>query len=628
MFVIGTSGHVDHGKTLLIEALTGVNTDRLPEERERGMTIDLGFAHFRAPSGEPIGVIDVPGHERFIRNMVAGAWGIDCALLVVAADDGWMEQTEDHAAVLRSMAVPSIVAVLSKIDIADPESRAMTAADILKRCERIFGYQPRLCQVSAKTGDGIEELKSAVIEELKALPKPEAQSPWLYVDRVFTVKGSGTVVTGTLRGGALFRDQSLLLLPAETGVKIRGLQTYYSAVSEVQPVSRVALNLQGVKREGISRGDLLTAPDSRFKKTSEFIALLSPSIAAEHPASEAETTGNTEEGNAGNAPEQQNASEPGRRIRNHGEVEIALGTAHTVAAVHFMGSRRIARFVLSEPVAACVNQPIVLIQHGGSGILGGGRIHWLGQTTREQRKKLETLLPGLPENPKQSDLSMLALSLHGYLSLSPQVRLPKSAKETTSVVGAWVCDNAWLAGIEREILSLASAPGGTGVSELSGKLTLEQDLVRGISGLMVSRGRLTDRSTRFFPADSDPEQSVSPAARELLETMRKNGIAGLELSKDMKPGAAKELRNLCRLGFAVSLEGEIYYAAEIYQALVKLVLSDLAPGRTFSIPEAKERAGITRKYMIPLLLKMENEGYVKRDGDVRVVVRNPFSSAR
>ncbi len=607
MFVIGTAGHVDHGKTLLIEALTGVNTDRLPEERERGMTIDLGFAHFLSSGNEPIGVIDVPGHERFIRNMVAGAWGIDCALLVVAADDGWMEQTEDHAAVLRHMDVPSVIMVLTKIDISDPESLRLLSDDILGRAERIFGFRPPICHVSAKTGEGIDELKLTVEQCLASLPAQETQSPWCYVDRVFTVKGSGTIITGTLRGGALRRDQSLLVLPGRSSVKIRGLQTYHSAVQEVSPVSRVALNLQGVKREEISRGTLLTTTDSRFSTASEFVARLTDMV-PDGQSSAADSPGS-------------------RRFRNHGEVEIALGTAHTVATIHLMGTEGIARFVLSAPVAASVNQPFVLIQHGGSGIIGGGRIYRIGETTREQRKKLETVLRSLPGNPKQSDLSLLSLSLSGYLPLSPSLRLPKTAKDTTTVIERWVCENEWLEETEKKILSLASDSGGIGVSELSGKLGLTQDIVKGITSSMISRGSLSDRSARLFPAGSDPASDLSPAAAELLETMKRNGKSGFEISRESPPGTARELRSLCRLGLAVSLEGEIYYDISVYRSLVREILGDAAPSASFSIPEAKERAGVTRKYMIPLLVKMENDGYVKRDGDIRVIIRNPFLSS-
>jgi len=270
--VIGTAGHVDHGKTALIEALTGINADRLPEEKRRGLTIDLGFAHFFTEQGEPVGVIDVPGHERFIRNMVAGAWSLDLALLTVAADDGWMQQSADHTRVLRLMGVPRLIAVITKTDLVTPEQVRQVTEQAVNEC-RALGYAGvPTASVCAPSGEGIDTLKALILEQLAAPSIPPGSFPYIYVDRVFTIKGSGVVVTGSLKGGVLRRGEGLSLLPQNKRVRIRGLQSYYKDCERVKPVSRVAVNLSGIDAGQINRGDCLAAVNSPFRIVGEFIA--------------------------------------------------------------------------------------------------------------------------------------------------------------------------------------------------------------------------------------------------------------------------------------------------------------------------------------------------------------------
>ncbi len=277
MHVIGTAGHVDHGKTTLIEALTGINPDRLPEEKARGMTIDLGFAWFAGAHDEPIGVIDVPGHERFIRNMVAGAWSLDCALLLVAADDGWMQQTQDHAVVLAAVGVSSVILVVTKTDAASLERVEEVRSDALVRCARIFGFTPPAVDVAAIAGTNIDALKGLIISTVAGLDDRTRESgfPYLYVDRVFSIKGSGLVVTGSLKGAPCRKDDELVLLPQDEAVRIRGLQTYNTVVDIASPTSRVALNLQKTRSE-IARGNCLTIRGAPFSCERQLVARVVP----------------------------------------------------------------------------------------------------------------------------------------------------------------------------------------------------------------------------------------------------------------------------------------------------------------------------------------------------------------
>ncbi|HEX3511339.1 MAG TPA: selenocysteine-specific translation elongation factor [Solirubrobacteraceae bacterium] len=249
---LGTAGHVDHGKTSLIAALTGVDTDRLPEERARGLTIVLGYAPLTLPSGRRLSIVDVPGHERFVRTMVSGATGIDACLMVIAADDGVMPQTVEHAEVLRALDVRDGVVAVTKADLADPAPAARAAAELFPAM--------RIVPCSARTGSGLDELLAA-LEQLAAGLQSRAAlpgEPVLHIDRVFTVPGRGAVVTGTLWSGALARGQAVALEPAGLPARVRGIEIHDAATERAEAGQRVAVNLSGVRVEQIGRGDVLT----------------------------------------------------------------------------------------------------------------------------------------------------------------------------------------------------------------------------------------------------------------------------------------------------------------------------------------------------------------------------------
>jgi selenocysteine-specific elongation factor len=250
---LGTAGHIDHGKTELVKALTGVDTDRLPEERARGISIALGFAPLRLPSGRRVSLVDVPGHERFVRTMVAGATGIDLFLMVIAADDGVMPQTLEHAAVLAGLGVEEGVVAVTKCDLADPAPAATAARELFPASEVV--------SCSARTGVGLDELRAALDSLAERLPsRADAPGPAiLHIDRAFSVRGQGTVVTGTLWSGALERGESLVLLGARRRVRVRGLEVHGEQLERAYAGQRVAVNLSGVRRREVERGDVLGA---------------------------------------------------------------------------------------------------------------------------------------------------------------------------------------------------------------------------------------------------------------------------------------------------------------------------------------------------------------------------------
>jgi selenocysteine-specific elongation factor len=258
---VGTAGHIDHGKTALVQALTGVDTDRLPEEKTRGITIVLGYAPLRLPGGRLLSLVDVPGHERLIRVMVSGATGIDLFLLVIAADDRVMPQTREHVRVLEALGVEAGVVAITKSDLADPGPAARAAAELLPGAEVV------VC--SARTGQGVAEV-AAALERVAATVASRADAPRgavLHIDRVFTIKGSGTVVTGTLWSGEIRRGDRMQLLPGDRGVRVRGLQVHDRPVETARAGQRVAVNLAGLDRRAVSRGDVLATDDAGVQLT-------------------------------------------------------------------------------------------------------------------------------------------------------------------------------------------------------------------------------------------------------------------------------------------------------------------------------------------------------------------------
>ncbi len=262
MFVLGTAGHIDHGKSVLVHALSGIDPDRLREEKERGMTIDLGFAWLELPSGREVGIVDVPGHERFIKNMLAGVGGIDLALLVVAANEGVMPQTREHLAILDLLRVQRVVVAITKKDLVDDELLSLVRMEIEELIAPTNLSQAQVIAVSALTGEGLPNLVSAIDNLLSSIePKKDLGRPRLPIDRVFTIAGAGTIVTGTLIDGSLTVGQEVEVVPAALRSRLRGLQTHKSPVNVASPGSRVAANLVGVATSKLQRGDVLTKPE-------------------------------------------------------------------------------------------------------------------------------------------------------------------------------------------------------------------------------------------------------------------------------------------------------------------------------------------------------------------------------
>ena len=358
---LGTAGHIDHGKTTLVNALTGVDTDRLPEEHARGISIELGYAQLELPGGRCLSIVDVPGHERYVRTMVAGATGIDLYLMVVAADDGVMPQTREHAAVLRALEVPRGVVAVTKSDLADPELAMLEAAELLPQAEVVA--------VSARSGAGLDQLRAALASTADSFAGRGGQTgePRLHIDRVFTIHGAGTVVTGTLWSGSVARGDALELLPGSRRVRAREVQVHDHPVERAQAGQRVAVNLSGVSTGEVSRGDVLVGASSELHGS----YLIDAEIRFE----------------AG-------------RPENGGRVQVHHGTREAGARLAWLGED-FWQLRLERPFVAAVDDRVVIRQIAPPDTLGGGRV--LDPHPRKHRRskelvaRLTALARGEPE---------------------------------------------------------------------------------------------------------------------------------------------------------------------------------------------------------------------------------------
>ncbi|MBC7004666.1 selenocysteine-specific translation elongation factor [Photobacterium sp. BZF1] len=590
-YVVGTAGHVDHGKSALIKALTGIDTAHLPQEKKRGMTIDLGFAYFKHQNGEPVGVIDVPGHERFIRNMVAGVWSLDMVLFVVAADEGWMQMSTDHLKVIASMGIENVTLVISKSDLVDDEMLALVEEEALEQFLDIAGFIPDSVTVSAHEGEGIDGLRQHICNKLDGSVDDEREDNerhgHLYIDRVFTVNGVGTTVTGSLCGGEFAVGQKLYMQPSGREVQVKSLQSYHQNIELAKPVSRVAIGLKGIKKKEVERGFCLTCRKGASFVTDELIVRLDSQLFE-------------------------------NKCRNNSEVEVAFGTFNTLAKIFVFKGTNLARLRLKEPASCFWNQRALLIQHGGSRILNCGAIVWSGAVAKSYRNKLYDLLMAMPERPAWEDYVTINMSLYGFAKRGEQA-LDESGYK---VCGEWLfteeCFNQTYQQVEAV---LKQGQIDLSAIELSGKVQMEASPLTAVLDLLVAEGKLRKSNEHYSLGCGQNEAQLSQTAKKILEHMEQAGKQGYEADKEKIPGAQKELRNLVRLGFAVPMEGKIYYLASLYEELVHDLLQGYSEGERFAISEARERTGLSRKYMIPLLNRMEADGWIKRVENDRQVLK-------
>jgi len=615
MYVVGTAGHVDHGKSTLIEALTGIDPDRLQQEKARGMTIELGFAWTVSPGGAEISIVDVPGHERFVKNMLMGAGGIDLALLIVAADEGVMPQTREHLAILDLLEVRRGIAVITKRDLVDRDWLDMVAADMEETLEGTTLEGSPVVPVSAVRREGLDELLQTLARSLEGLPeKADVGRPRLPVDRSFTMPGFGAVVTGTLIDGRLRPGQEVELQPSGLRARVRGLQTHRTAVDEAAPGTRVAVNLSGIDYRQIARGHVLTTP-GWLHPTRAIDASLRLIDAAPRP------------------------------LKHNARVTFYTGTSETQARVRLLaadaaapGDIAWAQVRLDEPVAVVKGDYFVI--RDTQTTLGGGVL--VALHARRHRRfhgptiaRLEALARGSGAEALIGALESIEPASEGELARAANlseagvrktiedmasdgrvVRLGEGAGLLYSARG-W----AGLAARAREALESHHRQfplrAGMPKEELRSRLGMRQAAfapalvrlaVERVLETTESEARLPDRQVRLSAGqECDVERYL-----ELLASSPHSPPTDAPLEPDL-------LQLLDDQGRVVRAADGVVFLKSAYDEMAEWVAERAREHASVSIADVRETFGTSRKYTLALLEHMDRTGVTRRVGDDRVL---------
>ena len=621
MRVIGTAGHVDHGKSTLVERLSGINPDRLAEEQSRSMTIDLGFAWLDLPNGETVGIVDVPGHRDFIENMLAGVGGIDAALLVIAADEGIMPQTREHLAILQLLDIKSVIIVLSKVDlIDDPEWLDLVELEIGDLLAQ-WGLDERpIIAVSAQTGAGIDDLVATLQLVLAELPqRASSHLPRLPIDRVFVVSGFGAVVTGTLSGGTLSIGDRVEFQPSGKEGRIRGLQSYQRQVDSAAPGSRVAVNVSGINSTDIERGDVLTYPGQ-----------VQPTLLADARFTQ--------------------LSDAARPLAHNAEVKIFCGASESIANVRLLdvdalgpGARGWLQLRLRKPLPLSRGDRFILRYPSPAETIGGGVI-----VNAHPGRRLKRFQPHII-----NELELRASGTPGErLALAAQGDAPQTLGDLQKALGCsdaemsealdealaedlirqidgqqyWSADS-WRQLAQTAVVELESYhsqyPLRLGMlrpelqSRLNIKLNLLDIMLENVDQLTQENNlvRLRDHAIRFSQAQSEKADEVMQAL--LAEPYSPPGIA--ELNQLAGENVVRALSDMRRV---VLVNDSIAFAAESYDRLVSEIRRHIADFAEIDAKTLRDKFGTSRKYAIAVLEHLDSLGVTQRVGDVRKRGRN------
>ncbi len=627
--VIGTAGHVDHGKTALVRALTGQDTDRLPAEKARGISIDLGFASLNLPSGRQASIVDVPGHERFIRNMLAGASGIDLVLLVVAADDGVMPQTREHVDIMRFLEVGAGAVALTKADMVDDEWLALVEEEVRETLRGTFLEGSPLVRVSTVSGEGLARLPVVLDELADRVQREESRAfPRLPVDRVFSVSGFGTVVTGTLVAGTIRVEDRLEILPRGTVARVRGLEVHGEKVQEAVAGSRTAVNLAGVEADQIGRGDVLAAP-GRMRATRLFAGRLTLLPGAPLLVS-------------------------GTRVHLH------AGTAETAGRIILLdretmepGDGGMIRFRAEKPLVVEGGDRFVVRSYSPVTTIGGGRV--LDPASRHKRfREADLVALSRREDASPEELILLALEgkdpvARGDLArrvglddpaLDAQLNRLVDEEKVLSLGGdRYVSTGGMAAAGEAVGKFLADfyrhepLRSGVGKEEVKSRLfpNLEGKVWNALVSRLAQAGYLEERGERLaLPGHRVTwSEAALRARRELEARLQKGGFAPppqAEALRDLPVGPRETLDILNLLleeGVLVRLSEEVVWHREnLAEATEKLRAALAATEGGLSPSEVRNLLGTTRRHVVPLLEHMDGARLTRRVGDRRVLMKN------
>ena len=608
-YVVGTAGHIDHGKSTLITTLTGIDPDRLAEEKRRGMTIDLGFAHLRLPSGLDVGIVDVPGHARFIRNMLAGTHGLDAVMLVIAADEGVMPQTREHLEIIDLLDVRRGVVVLTKVDLVDADWLALVKAEVVQALEGTSLESAPMVPFSAVSGEGKVELLAMLDALLAAAPsRTDLGRPRLPVDRAFTMSGFGTVVTGTLVDGSLNLGEELEVVPGGRTVRVRGLQQHNRKVETASPGSRVAANLIGVEKDELARGDVLARPRTLAatrRADATVRVLASASQPLRHGAALLLHTGTTE---------------VGCRVIVLDSDEIAAGAEGWV------------QLYLERPIAAAERDRLILRVPSPATTIAGGtfvdvtprrhaRHDSLVRESLERRAAGDVLQEELRKYPRGVTVAALLKA-----TMAPEADV---AGLDARSIGDWLFDQrAWRAIADRAVQELgayhAAHPLRPGVAreELRSRLGVAPGVFPSVVQGLLQDGLVAERGGSVALPDHRVElHEVDGTAAALVECLGKQPFAPPSLSDAAKQtGATPEVvRALAQRGEIVRVSDDVAFTKSAYESAVEMVKGIIATSGSITVAQLRDSMGASRRPVLALLEYLDAQHLTRRVGDARVL---------
>ncbi|MCM1565988.1 MAG: selenocysteine-specific translation elongation factor [Dehalobacter sp. 4CP] len=623
--IIGTAGHVDHGKTNLIQALTGISTDRLKEEKERGISIELGFAYLTLPDGRKAGIIDVPGHEKFVRQMLAGASGMDIVLLIIAADEGVMPQTQEHLDILNMLNVEKGIVVLSKIDLVDQEWLSMIEQDTREKLQDSFLRDAPYCKVSSVTGQGIPELLQTIMTVLQTTEGRRLDLPSrMPIDRVFTIRGFGTVVTGTLNTGTIQKGQEACLEPGGQTVKIRNIQVHGEQASEAYAGQRVAINIAGLAVSDIPKGASLVDPG--YYNAGQILDVELFNLASEQ-----------------------------RTIKQRQRIHFHLGTAETLGRVHLLaqeelapGEKGFAQIILEEPVVAAKGDRFVIRYYSPVATIGGGVVLSLANAKQKRfREKVITEFRSKAEGgltdqiKKELTIPLSSDEVRKKSALGQdevQLALDRLKDDQTVVILAedglslfWLKSTAeeWALKANAEVMKYQKTyplRGGIGREEL--KRILKTAVSHKRWQLILEWGA----DHQYFRLSSSLVQAVSEIGlpediRQKLDALRK-----IWEKAGLNPPGQETAVVECGVPAAKFLEyaeylktnnvwkqvGEFYIAASAIEKAKIILEKHLQENGQITVSEARDCWQTSRKFAVPLLEYFDSIHVTERNGDIRV----------
>ncbi|MEY2454640.1 MAG: selenocysteine-specific elongation factor [Acidimicrobiaceae bacterium] len=568
MHVVATAGHVDHGKSTLVLALTNIDPDRFAEEKRRGLTIDLGFAWTVLPSGRGIAFVDVPGHVRFLKNMLAGVGAVDACVFVVAATEGWKPQSEEHLRILELLGLEHGVIALTKVGIVDDDHAELARLDVIDHVEGTFLEGAEIIAVDAPTGVGLGGLRLALDRLLTDTPSAaDLERPRLWVDRSFAAAGAGTVVTGTLTGGALSTGDELLVTndAGDHEVRVRGLQSLGQSHASLGPGNRTAVNLVGVHHHDVARGDALVRP-GQWHRTQTIDASLRVLDALDHEV-----------------------SRRGAYVAYIGSGEHPVRLRILGPSAIGPGEQGLVRLHLPTALPLVPGDRYVLRESGRSETVGGGEVLDIAPALRAAKA-----------HPDRSVERVIAE--RGWVDATELERLTGERRAPT--VGRWVVDEGALAEAKARLQAMVSAAGPLGL-DVAALDERDRAVLTSLDAVVVSGGRAAT-------AGADDPLSGHPF------------VAALEASPFMPPSAEDqgvdraELRELVRRDLVVEQDGVWFAPAAIAQAAATIGELLRATPDGVTVAEVREALSTTRKWAVPLLTILDARGITRRRGDVRV----------